>query len=470
MDTSEAGHLADTPALTPGAAGTVAGDWLIAALSASSDLAFTFDPFTIITWCNQACVAFLGFGADEVIGHSIAEFIHPDDLERAAEVVGLTAQGAFDEMPITPALYRGRHASGAWVNLELNGSIGPDGSMLIIARIGGDLVLTDRLLEAVSEGAPFEEQVDLVMQMGKWRHPLEGYAILYGEDDGQTHSVTWNLPPELYGEGGVAGPTPWSAAVAAGHEVVIDDLDAAVEDATAMSPELAAAATAAGFHGCLAMPIASPDQTDSACVVIWTTVGGPTTSGHRYAMSGMRRALTLVLQQRAQVRRLELAARVDGLTGTTSRTRFMDLLEALAEAAPDTARHAMLYIDLDGFKGVNDSLGHASGDAVLTETASRIVDLAPPGAVVTRLGGDEFAVLCPDETTPAEAERLAKLIIDAVSHPIDVGHQQVVIGASIGVAVGGGGDEPESVLDAADRALLTAKARGRGTWHLATPS
>src|SRR4051812_49425337 len=194
-------------------AGTIAGDWLISALVESSDLAFAFDRDTIITWCNPAVVRVLGFQPTEIVGRSIAEFIHPDDLDRAAEVVGLSADGAFDEMPITPALYRSRHADGSWVNLDLNGSTGPDGSMLIVARMGGDLVLNDRLLEAVSGGEPFDTQVAMVLEMGTWRHPREGYAILYLDDAGEQQAETWNLPPELYGAAPLPGPNPWDAAL-----------------------------------------------------------------------------------------------------------------------------------------------------------------------------------------------------------------------------------------------------------------
>ena len=445
-------------------AGTIAGDWLISALVESSDLVFAFDPDTIITWCNPAVFRILGFPPAEVIGHSIADFIHPDDLERAAEVVGLSAAGAFDEMPITPALYRGRHADGSWVNLDLNGATGPDGSMLIVARLGGDLVLNDRLLEAVSGGEPFDTQVAMVLEMGTWRHPPEGYAILYLDEDGTPRAETWNLPPELYGAAPVPGPTPWDMALVTGKEVVINDLTNDLSDGRLASPALVEAALAAGFQGCLAAPIADPDHLDGACIVIWTTAEGPTTSGHRYAMGNMRRAFALVLQQRSQVRGLELAARVDQLTGLTSRARFLDLLDEIEDRAETTERHVLLYLDLDGFKPVNDSLGHGAGDVVLTETAARVRDAAPPGAVVARLGGDEFGVLCPSETTAAEAEALAQRIIDDVSAPIRIADDHAAVSASIGVAVGRAGEGPTSVLTTADAALLKAKADGRGRW------
>lgn len=448
-----------------GPAGTISGDWLVEALVATSDLVFSFTPDTLITWCNPACYRFLGHTPSEVVGRSIAEFLHPDDLERAAEVVGLSTEGVFDDdVPITPALYRARRADGTWVNLDLNGSPGPDGSLLIVARAGGDLVLNDQLLEAVSEGAPFEQQVGLVMEMGSWRHPSEGYAIFFRGEAGEAQSVSWNLADELNGEVFSSGPTPWDMATATDAEVVVADMASAPGVGAVVNPDLARAALAAGFVGCLAAPIHDPEHPGTACIVVWTTAAGPTTSGHRYALDNMRRALALVLQQRAQVSALERAARVDQLTGATSRAHFLDLLDTIGEQADASDRHALLYLDLDSFKPVNDNHGHGAGDLVLTETAARVRDSLPPGAVMARLGGDEFGVLCAPGTTAGEAEALAQQLIDQISAPIDIGGDVAHVSGSIGVAVGAEGQSPAHVLSIADTALLRAKADGRGRW------
>lgn len=470
MESSGSQHLVP-PARGEGRpGGSIDGAWLIDALTESSDLVFAFDTETRITWCNPASIRILGLAPEAVIGRSIAEFIHPDDIERAAEVVGLSAAGAFDEMPITPALYRSRRIDGTWANIDLNGSTGPDGSMLIVARVGGDLVLNDRLLEAVTAGDDVDQQVALVMEMGTWRHPNEGYAILYRDADGSRRARSWNLPPELCGEVALPGPTPWDVAMSTDEEVAIDDLAAVAGDGegAVASPDLAAAAAHHGFVGCLVAPITDPDHPGGAAIVIWTTVPGPTVSGHRYALGNMSRALTLVLHQRAQVRALERAARVDSLTGTTSRAHFMELLGEITDARA-AAPHAILYIDLDGFKGVNDHLGHAAGDHVLRETAARIRAAAPAEATIARLGGDEFAVLCTAGTDVSEASAVAQRIIDAVARPIEVGDGHATVGASVGVAIGHPGEAPTSVLDAADSALLSAKASGRGCWTVATP-
>ena len=102
-------------------------------------------------------------------------------------------------------------------------------------------------------------------------------------------------------------------------------------------------------------------------------------------------------------------------------------------------------------------------------TAARIAAASPPGATIARLGGDEFAVLCVPGTEVADASAAAQKIIDAVAQPIEVGRGHAIVGASIGLAIGRPGEPPTSVLDAADAALLSAKASGRGRWTLAGP-
>jgi diguanylate cyclase (GGDEF)-like protein/PAS domain S-box-containing protein len=466
-------HTAATGSPPPAAtqrksAGTIPDAWVVDTLADSSDLVIAIDAETTIRWCNATALPMLGYEPESVVGRSFADFVHPDDLGRAAEVMALTLAGAFDDSPITPAVYRVRTADDRWLNLEVNGSANADGGMLLIGRFGGDLVLTDRLLEAVSANEPFEGQVALVIELGQWRHPTEGYAILYRGEHDEPRSLASNLPSELHQPGSADGRTPWDAAMATGGEVAIADLTELSPDSPVASPELVAVAIEAGYVGCIAAPVHDPAHPGGACLLIWTTEQGPTTSGHRYAVGNMRRAFALVLQQRAQLRSLERAARVDQLTGLTARARFLELLDQIGSEAEPTARHALLYVDLDGFKTVNDNLGHTAGDQVLNATAARVTGAVAPDAVVSRLGGDEFGILCPPGTTEAEAAATAQRIVDAVALPIVVGEVSAVVGASVGVAVGTPGDHPAAVLDAADGALLGAKAEGRGRWRSAS--
>lgn len=438
--------------------------WMERALESSSDPVYVLDAATRVTWINTAGAQLVGLTRSEALGHSIAEFVHPDDLIRAAEVLGLASQGVFDALPITPALYRIRDARGDWISLGVNASLPqPDGSVLIVARVGGDLVIADRLLEAVTGNAPFDHQVALVLELAMWRHPLEGYAIAY-DDGGTRRAITSpDLDPELRGDRDLDGPTPWNAAVTTGTDVVISDLTAADAIHPHVGPALAASAVRAGYVGCLAAPVRDATGLRDACIIIWTTERGPTNAGHRYALDNMRRALTLVLQQRTQRLLLERAARVDALTGLLTRAGFFEVLESETHGLLADG-FSVLYIDLDGFKAVNDSYGHGIGDHVLVAGVRRILDVAPSDVIAGRLGGDEFVLVCPATSSPEMVEQLADQIVTRLQIPIETPAETVAIGASIGVASGRPGDDTQQILELADAALLDAKAAGRSRW------
>lgn len=441
--------------------------WFLGTIHRSSDLVVVIDADTMIVSMSEVGQAILGWANSEVVGRSIAEFLHPDDLDRAAEVMALEARGAFTTFRITPALYRIVRADGSYVSLGINAapSSTDDGSLVLVARLDGDLVITDRLLEAVTAGEPFGRQAALVLELGQWRHPDEGYAILYRELHGEASASTSDdLPPVLCGREPVTGATPWELALATREDVVVSDLSTVDHGDPRIGLDLVARARDAGFIGCIAAPVTDPGHAADACIVIWTRAEGPTGSGHGYAIGNMRRALALVLQQRAQIDELERAARVDSLTGVTSRAWFFDLLDRATEHAA-AGSHILLYIDIDRFKSINDAFGHAGGDRVLAVAAGRLGVVAPSGATVARLGGDEFVILLPPGSAEDSAHDLAQRIVEVMAEPIDLDGTSLTVGASVGVAVGDGAQHAHDVLDAADRALFEAKARGRGRWH-----
>jgi diguanylate cyclase (GGDEF)-like protein len=159
---------------------------------------------------------------------------------------------------------------------------------------------------------------------------------------------------------------------------------------------------------------------------------------------------------------LELRALHDQLTGLPNRAQLAELLDdrvGVRRACP-----TLLFCDLDGFKDVNDALGHEAGDAVLVEVATRLQDAVRVQDVVTRYAGDEFVVVCEGPLDADAAAAMARRICDAVQVPVALpGGDVVQVGVSIGVAAPRGGDTPASLLDRADRAMYAAKrADGAG--------
>ena len=165
-------------------------------------------------------------------------------------------------------------------------------------------------------------------------------------------------------------------------------------------------------------------------------------------------------------------ARHDHLTGLLNRAAFGDATSrAAAVAAHRGTSIAMLYIDLDGFKLINDSYGHETGDRVLVETAARLSDCLGSGEILARLGGDEFAVLLESVADDTRAVALAEHILDAVAEPIPSLREDVRVGASIGIAIRGTtGIEISTLMREADEAMYTAKRNGRSRWEFSPPS
>ena len=157
--------------------------------------------------------------------------------------------------------------------------------------------------------------------------------------------------------------------------------------------------------------------------------------------------------------RLAFEAGHDALTNLPNRQQ---LFHTLATTLGDGAPVAVLFGDLDGFKLVNDSLGHAVGDELLRCVAARLVESARGGDLVGRLGGDEFVVVCPGEEVTADGARaIAQRFIDVVSQPIEFGGREHVVSMSMGIAMSHGGETASELVQQADLAMYDAKRTGR---------
>ncbi len=190
------------------------------------------------------------------------------------------------------------------------------------------------------------------------------------------------------------------------------------------------------------------------------------------SMVRMAKQLDLAYQEvqsqlEAEQARLVHLALHDGLTGLPNRAMFLGQLGRTLHEKGRPDRVAVLFVDLDHFKDVNDLAGHSAGDELLMAVADRLQEAVRPGDTVGRLGGDEFVVLCEDlRDGLAEAELVAERIGQALRTPVTVGGSEMVVTASIGVAVGGPGDDPELLLSHADGAMYMAKQRGRARFEL----
>ncbi|MDD1532982.1 MULTISPECIES: EAL domain-containing protein [unclassified Bradyrhizobium] len=163
-------------------------------------------------------------------------------------------------------------------------------------------------------------------------------------------------------------------------------------------------------------------------------------------------------------------ARHDALTGLPNRVLFHEQLEQGLRRTRSGEQLAVLCLDLDHFKDINDSLGHPIGDALLEEVGRRLTAAVGESDTVARLGGDEFAVVQIGRSEEAAARSLARRLVEAISAPYGIEDHQIVIGVSIGISLSPqDGSNPDELLKNADLALYRAKADGRGTYRFFEP-
>lgn len=174
------------------------------------------------------------------------------------------------------------------------------------------------------------------------------------------------------------------------------------------------------------------------------------------------RALRYAIERSRTRSQLVHQAMHDVLTGLPNRALFVDRLEqALARSERTDGLVAVIFLDLDRFKTINDSLGHDAGDRVLVEVAARLQDVVRPSDTLARFGGDEYTVLC-EPTSAYQGLAIADRLAVALSVPIESGGHEVFLTASVGIAFGRHGDQPADLIRDADSAMYKAKERGPG--------
>ena len=184
-------------------------------------------------------------------------------------------------------------------------------------------------------------------------------------------------------------------------------------------------------------------------------------------MQAIANVLANAVERRRTEERTQHEALHDGLTGLPNRNLFLDRLRhALSAGARRETAIAVLFLDLDQFKLVNDSLGHAAGDELLAAVAPRIEQALRPGDTVARFGGDEFAVLADDVGDEHGATRIAERIAEALARPFILREREHFVSASIGISIGTGAEPPEALIRDADSALYRAKEHGRGGYEI----
>jgi diguanylate cyclase (GGDEF)-like protein/PAS domain S-box-containing protein len=424
----------------------------------AGDLVVAFDDAGTMVFANDAASALVGWSPVELIGRNVFEFIHPDDLDRAMRALDLNV--SFGSAPGTTA-FRLASADGGWVFVDMTGGHATDDGQRVLyssfSRRADDRFAMSETLVRLISGSSLGEALRPVCDTFAWKANGSEIGISWRDGVGARGAISTGVELALVGgdratgdEPGRTRPdgweSPWDRVRRTGERVMDLELDQLDDGSRKL-------AGAAGLGAYWIEPIANGTG-EHALITVWTRVGGRPPLNHALAMETAHPIVEVILRWVEQQRQLDHAAFHDALTGVANRNRFFDALDAASSGG------AVLYCDLDRFKAVNDGLGHAAGDELLRQVATRLQDCVRADDLVARLGGDEFAVLCPGAST-AVARGIAERIEAALRAPFLVGGETVGIGVSIGI--GHAEDRlGEDTLETADEELYRVKDERRG--------
>jgi len=222
-----------------------------------------------------------------------------------------------------------------------------------------------------------------------------------------------------------------------------------------------------GMQSMAMLPLVARGEAIGAVEMYWRTGTSPEAARLGLGRS-LAQAAAIALDNARLYEEIRHQAFHDGLTGLANRALFGDRVEhALARSLRTGSLIAVLFLDLDDFKTVNDRFGHQAGDQLLRSTAERIAAVVRPGDTAARLGGDEFAVLLEDVHGQEDARLVAQRLIQAIRTPARLGDVDALVGASIGIALStAGGEAAPDLLRNADFAMYRAKGAGKGRFEV----
>jgi len=463
-------HLRFTEALAPHAALAIRNARLYeqmqrseerfrALVDNSNEVVSLLDREGVTLYSSQSSAAILGDPVEDLVGQTAFERVHPEDR---AEV-----QVLFQTCLRSPGFplvseFRLRHRSGSWRTVEavlVNRLDDPSVAAAVLNfRDVTDRKRSQQKIEDLNRDlrrqvAEFETLLEVIpIGIGIARDPacrrIEGNPYMTRLMGGTPReNISFSAPPEevlptarLYRDGQPLAPEdlPMQRAAAQGAEVVDMEMDV-VRDGEKV-------ATILGY--------AAP---------LFDEGGRP-----RGAIGA---SLDITERKRAEEQIKSLAYH-DALTGLPNRRLFQDRLSvAVAQAHRNGQRLAVLYLDLDRFKPVNDSLGHAAGDRLIQDVAERLRTCLREGDTVARLGGDEFTLLLPGVSQVVDAARVAEKVLDTLRVPFQIEGREIFATASIGISLyPEDGHDVETLVKNADAAMYRAKQQGRDNYQLYTPA
>jgi diguanylate cyclase (GGDEF)-like protein/PAS domain S-box-containing protein len=440
-----------------------AGSDPVAVLDRLSEVVFETDPVGNWTYLNQAWATVTGFSVAETLGNNFLSYLHPDErvgtLELFSTVIAgkadychhetryLTADGGYRWMELRATVLRGS-------NGEIVGNVGTILDITARRQAQDTLVEQSRILELIARDAPLPETLGSLAAM--LAHHLDGLVSVATYPQ-RSSRLAWCDRGNDRATGQSLGGGPPTALTAIGqpHGTVEDTL----------SPTVLASLAAAADLPRSDVEIRVPRTGEVLGLFeLYDVAEGTTTDVQRNLIERCTKLAAIAIERDQAEEAARHQALHDPLTGLPNRTLLGDRL-AQALTAARRGRHvvALLLIDLDHFKAINDTLGHEAGDEVLCHVARGLEDQLRDADTVARMGGDEFALVLPELSVVEDAEHVAGKLLAALTGLLDINGITVQLGASVGIAAYPlHGDDAPALFRRADVAMYRAKRLGGG--------
>jgi diguanylate cyclase (GGDEF)-like protein/PAS domain S-box-containing protein len=422
-----------------------------------------------IVFHNIGFTRMLGFQAQQVIGKKPHELFanHPNFVKSIERCHRELLQGRSFH---TEELIHNMHDQPLWMSAVVNPILDPSGKLVNSVCVMTDItntkvheVLQYRVLNAMARDSSLAEQMKLLCEEVERVAPEVIASILRVDEQGRLHTLAGPSLPDAYNqalEGEQIGPNVGSCGAAAFTGAAVATTDIETDPNWADYQQLA---LANGLRACWSTPVKSSDGKVIGTFAFYFKQARSPSPFHQLLVDAGLHLCALAIEREASRARIHQLAFYDSLTGLPNRSLLqVQAAQAIAAAERACSTVAVLFIDLDRFKQVNDSLGHQAGDELLRTVATRLQSQARRSDIVGRLSGDEFVVVLTQYDTNHLAE-VVKRIQERLAQPCHINGTPLTPSASIGVAMfPANGNDIETLLHRADIAMYQAKAVNRG--------
>lgn len=446
-------------------------------LGDDSDGLWDWDLTTDQVYYSPRWKSMLGY-EDHELAHTLdtwASMVHPDDkdvvLEKLNHYLNNKSKAFEAEM-------RMLHKQGYYLFIRTRAlQVTRNANHLPVRIVGTHVDITQQkkaelfekqhthILKMIAQGTSASKIYNEIARIYEARHNGIRCSMLELDGNRLLHGGAPSLPKEYCEQvhGLINGPNVGSCGTSTytGKRVVVENI--ATDHKWA---DIKDAALPHGMRSCWSEPIISSTGKVLGAFGMYRDYPSVPDDEESHDLTAAARLTSIVMERDHNQKRIQTLAYNDELTGLSSRVHLFLNIEALIKASYRyNEPFSLLYLDLDNFKGVNDSLGHDIGDYLLTQIAERIVEVSREADCVARLGGDEFCIVVKDITESYNAATIAQRAIDIISTPITLAGRHFIPACSIGIArYPDDGDDLKSLLKAADTALYAAKDAGKGCY------